>query len=172
MTTPASRTTTTPPSPRPAPRSPTSTPRRPTTTASSAVTTPPSSPADRCRRGPRQRAGRATRPEPARCRACTHRCEPEGGAVTDVAVPITAAGPAAKAVAVVDLGLRACEAYDRPDAAARLTAARRALADPVLHVVVAGEFKQGKSSLVNALVGAAVCPVDDDVATALPTYVR
>jgi hypothetical protein len=85
--------------------------------------------------------------------------------VTDVA-------PAAKAVALVDLGLRACEAYDRPDAAARLTAARRALADPVLHVVVAGEFKQGKSSLVNALVGATVCPVDDDVATATPTYVR
>jgi hypothetical protein len=79
---------------------------------------------------------------------------------------------AAKAVAVVDLGLRACTAYDRPDTATRLTAARRALADPVLHVVVAGEFKQGKSSLVNALVGAAVCPVDDDVATAVPTYVR
>jgi hypothetical protein len=81
-------------------------------------------------------------------------------------------GPAAKAVELVDLGLRACTAYDRPDAAARLTAARTALADPVLHVVVAGEFKQGKSSLVNALVGATVCPVDDDVATAVPTYVR
>ncbi|MBG0564139.1 dynamin family protein [Actinoplanes aureus] len=78
----------------------------------------------------------------------------------------------AKAVAVLDLGLRACTAYDRPDAAARLTAAREALADPVMHVVVAGEFKQGKSSLVNALVGAAVCTVDDDVATAVPTYVR
>ncbi|WP_127504645.1 dynamin family protein [Actinoplanes solisilvae] len=85
---------------------------------------------------------------------------------------VTTTGPAAKAVAVVDLGLRACEAYDRPDAAARLAAARRALDDPVLHVVVAGEFKQGKSSLVNALVGATVCPVEDDVATAVPTYVR
>ncbi|HET6532974.1 MAG TPA: dynamin family protein [Actinoplanes sp.] len=92
--------------------------------------------------------------------------------MTDVAVPAAASGRAAKAVAVVDLGLRACEAYDRPDAAARLAAARRALADPVLHVVVAGEFKQGKSSLVNALVGATVCPVGDDVATAVPTYVR
>jgi uncharacterized membrane-anchored protein YhcB (DUF1043 family) len=85
---------------------------------------------------------------------------------------VTDVVPAAKAVAVVELGLRACTAYDRPDAAARLTAARTALADPVLHVVVAGEFKQGKSSLVNALVGATVCPVDDDVATAIPTYVR
>jgi hypothetical protein len=91
--------------------------------------------------------------------------------VTDV-IPATAPGAAAKAVAVVDLGLRACSAYDRPDAANRLTAVRHALADPVLHVVVAGEFKQGKSSLVNALIGAAVCPVDDDVATAVPTYVR
>ncbi|WP_306216241.1 dynamin family protein [Actinoplanes sp. RD1] len=79
---------------------------------------------------------------------------------------------AGKAVALVDLGLQACTAYDRPDAAARLAAARSALADPVTHVVVAGEFKQGKSSLVNALVGADVCTVDDDVATALPTYVR
>lgn len=93
-------------------------------------------------------------------------------AAAPATVPTTAPGVAAKAVAMVDLGLRACTAYDRPDTAARLTAARRALADPVLHIVVAGEFKQGKSSLVNALVGAAVCPVDDDVATAVPTYVR
>ncbi|MGK5683552.1 dynamin family protein [Actinoplanes sp. URMC 104] len=85
---------------------------------------------------------------------------------------MTAVSPATRAVSVLELGLRACQAYDRPDAAAKLSAARDALADPVLHVVVAGEFKQGKSSLVNALVGAAVCPVDDDVATAVPTYVR
>ena len=34
------------------------------------------------------------------------------------------------------------------------------------------EFKQGKSLLVNALINADVCPVDDDVATAVPTIVR
>ena len=79
---------------------------------------------------------------------------------------------AARAAELVDLGLRACTAFDRPDLAARLTEARRRLADPVIHVVVAGEFKQGKSSLVNALVGAPVCPVDDDAATAVPTFVR
>lgn len=77
-----------------------------------------------------------------------------------------------QAVALVDLGLKACEAYDRPDLAARLTGTKRGLADPAIHIVVAGEFKQGKSSLVNALLGATVCPVDDDVATAVPTYVR
>lgn len=78
----------------------------------------------------------------------------------------------AKATSLVELGLRACAAYDRPDLAARLAAAKRSLADPVIHVVVVGEFKQGKSSLVNALVGANICPVDDDIATAVPTYVR
>ena len=35
-----------------------------------------------------------------------------------------------------------------------------------------GEFKQGKSSLVNALLNAPVCPVDDDIATSAPTAVR
>jgi dynamin family protein len=78
----------------------------------------------------------------------------------------------AQAAGVVDLGIRAAEAYGRDDLAGRLTTLRRGLADPVINVVVAGEFKQGKSSLVNALVGANVCPVDDDVATAVPTYVR
>ncbi len=78
----------------------------------------------------------------------------------------------AAALAVVDLGLTACQAYGRPDLGARLTIARRRLAEPGIHIVVAGEFKQGKSSLVNALLGAPACPVDDDVATAVPTYVR
>jgi len=78
----------------------------------------------------------------------------------------------ARAIEVVESGIQACEAYGRPDLNARLTAARRSLDDPAVHVVVVGEFKQGKSSLVNALVGATVCPVDDDVATAVPTYVR
>jgi len=78
----------------------------------------------------------------------------------------------ASAVEVVEAGVRACEAFGRADLAGRLAVARRSLADPAVHVVVAGEFKQGKSSLVNALVGSVVCPVDDDVATAVPTYVR
>src|SRR5690606_29811161 len=89
-----------------------------------------------------------------------------------VAPPTAAQTLLPKASAVVDLGLRACEAYGREDLTKRLEAAKRTLADPVVHIVVVGEFKQGKSSLVNALVGAEVCAVDDDVATAVPTYVR
>src|SRR4029453_5640359 len=53
-----------------------------------------------------------------------------------------------------------------------LAGTKRTLAHPGIHIVVVGEFKQGKSSLVNALLGTTVCPVDDDVATAVPTYVR
>jgi hypothetical protein len=80
--------------------------------------------------------------------------------------------PTAAAISLVDLGVRACEAYGRADLADRLTRSRAALDDPSVHIVVAGEFKQGKSSLVNALLGITVCPVDDDVATAVPTFIR
>jgi predicted transglutaminase-like cysteine proteinase len=78
----------------------------------------------------------------------------------------------AQALELVELGVRACDAYKRGDLAARLALAKASLADPAIHIVVAGEFKQGKSSLVNALVAASVCPVDDDVATAVPTHIR
>ncbi|MEJ2579049.1 MAG: dynamin family protein [Kineosporiaceae bacterium] len=78
----------------------------------------------------------------------------------------------AAARAAVDHGMRACAAYRRPDLRTRLSAELARLDDPGTHVVVVGEFKQGKSSLVNALVGAGACAVDDDVATAVPTYLR
>ena len=85
----------------------------------------------------------------------------------------TATSATAAAMSVVDLGAARVRGVrpPRPRRPARPHAGS-ALADPVVHIVVAGEFKQGKSSLVNALVGANVCPVDDDVATAVPTYVR
>jgi GTPase SAR1 family protein len=62
--------------------------------------------------------------------------------------------------------------HDRDDLAARLTAAQARIDDPSIYVLVVGEFKQGKSTLVNALVGQDVCPVDDDIATAVPTVLR
>jgi hypothetical protein len=76
------------------------------------------------------------------------------------------------AVDLVDLALKATTAYERPDLGARLAQTRKRLVDPNVRVLVVGEFKQGKSQLVNALVNAPVCPVDDDVATAVPTVVR
>lgn len=92
--------------------------------------------------------------------------------MTATTTPPDAEGTLRRATQVVDLAQRACEAYGRADLVGRLAAVRATLADPVVHIVVVGEFKQGKSSLVNALVGTKVCPVNDDVATALPTYVR
>jgi GTPase Era involved in 16S rRNA processing len=77
-----------------------------------------------------------------------------------------------KALSVIDLGIQASTAYNRADLAKRLTLSRRRLSDPSFHVFIVGEFKQGKSSLVNALLNAPVCPVDDDIATAAPTAVR
>jgi GTPase SAR1 family protein len=76
-----------------------------------------------------------------------------------------------QALSVVDLGRQAATAYARPDLANRLSLTRKRLADPAFHVFVIGEFKQGKSSLVNALLNAPVCPVDDDIATAVPTAI-
>ena len=64
------------------------------------------------------------------------------------------------------------EVCGRPDLQRRLLQARARSADPRVRVLVVGEPKQGKSSLVNGLVGAPVCPVADDVATVVPTVVR
>jgi predicted GTPase len=77
-----------------------------------------------------------------------------------------------KALTVVELGTQAATAYERPDLADRLALTTKRLLDPSFHVFVVGEFKQGKSSLVNALLNAPVCPVDDDIATSAPTEVR
>ncbi|WP_273942995.1 dynamin family protein [Kutzneria chonburiensis] len=76
------------------------------------------------------------------------------------------------AAELLDLAIRATTAYRREDLGERLAVARRRLLDPEVRVLVVGEFKQGKSLLVNSLVDAPVCPVDDDLATAVPTLVR
>ncbi|MCT9869073.1 dynamin family protein [Paenarthrobacter aurescens] len=61
---------------------------------------------------------------------------------------------------------------ERNDLRRRLENTRNRLQDPSVRVIVVGEFKQGKSQLVNALVNAPVCPVDDDIATTVPTVIR
>jgi len=62
-------------------------------------------------------------------------------------------------------------ATGRADLARRLEQTRSRLLDPDVRVVVVGEFKQGKSKLINALVNAPACPVDDDIATSVATSV-
>lgn len=75
-------------------------------------------------------------------------------------------------IEAVDRALAAIARYDRPDLEARLRQARARLADDHVRLLVVGEFKQGKSMLVNGLLGAPVCPVFDDIATSVPTVVR
>jgi tRNA U34 5-carboxymethylaminomethyl modifying GTPase MnmE/TrmE len=64
------------------------------------------------------------------------------------------------------------QSLGRTDLAERATAAGARLKRPATVVCVVGEFKQGKSSLVNGLLGRDTCPVDDDLATAAITLVR
>jgi hypothetical protein len=68
--------------------------------------------------------------------------------------------------------VRVLRAMRRDDLVGRATAAGARLHRPSTIVCVVGEFKQGKSSLVNGLLGADVCPVDDDLATSAITLVR
>ncbi len=75
-------------------------------------------------------------------------------------------------VSVVRLGLDAATAYDRSDLQARLQGAVDRLTRMDTVVAVAGEFKQGKSSLVNGLIGEQISPVDDDLATSAITVIR
>ena len=76
------------------------------------------------------------------------------------------------AMQAVELAVKAATAYQRPDLAARARQALRRLHNPRVRVLVVGEFKQGKSMLVNALLNAPICPIDDDISTSVPTVVR
>jgi hypothetical protein len=86
--------------------------------------------------------------------------------------PLAVAEATAPAIQTVELTLRASTAYQRPDLAVRARQALQRLHNPRVRVLVVGEFKQGKSMLVNALVNAPICPIDDDISTSVPTVVR
>jgi hypothetical protein len=75
-------------------------------------------------------------------------------------------------VKLVEQGIELAGEGERPDLRKRLEQTRQRLLDPSVRVIVVGEFKQGKSQLINALINAPVCPVDDDIATSVPTVVR
>lgn len=86
--------------------------------------------------------------------------------------PPAVIGPPSQAIQTVELALQATTAYQRPDLAVRANQALQRLHNPRVRVLVVGEFKQGKSMLVNALVNAPICPIDDDISTSVPTVVR
>ena len=76
------------------------------------------------------------------------------------------------ALAALDAGRHLAQRLDRPDLGEHLRAARERLADQLFAVAVVGEFKRGKSTLINAILQADVCPVDADIVTTVPTLVR
>lgn len=86
----------------------------------------------------------------------------------DPSTPVTAG----RLVQLVEHGLQLVGTGDREDLRKRLDLTLGRLKDPNIRVMVVGEFKQGKSKFINALVGAPACPVDDDIATSVPTVVR
>jgi len=86
--------------------------------------------------------------------------------------PLAVGDTVIPAIQTVELALRASSAYQRPDLAVRARQALQRLHNPQVRVLVVGEFKQGKSMLVNALVNAPICPIDDDISTSVPTVVR
>jgi hypothetical protein len=78
----------------------------------------------------------------------------------------------ADALALVRVAGKAASAYGRPDLLARLDTLVDRIDDRRVTVVVIGEFKAGKSALVNALIDADVCPVDVAVTTAVTTVIE
>src|SRR4051794_7506917 len=86
--------------------------------------------------------------------------------------PEVAAHPVDEVVALLDEAATEARHQERDDLLVRLERERDRILHPVCHVLVVGEFKKGKSSLVNALLNARVCPADADRATAVPTFVR
>jgi GTP-binding protein EngB required for normal cell division len=85
------------------------------------------------------------------------------------------AGPAPDVAAVsgiVAATVTLARERGRDDLAARLDQVAERLARTETVVCVVGEFKKGKSALINALLGSPVCPVDDDLATTTVTVVR
>ncbi len=85
---------------------------------------------------------------------------------------MSAPDPQGDVRAALELGVKAATAYGRPDLVQRLNVTLERVRKPDVQVVAIGEFKQGKSSLVNAIVNVNICPVDDDIATAVHTIVR
>ncbi|AZS35934.1 Isoniazid-induced protein IniA [Microbacterium lemovicicum] len=89
----------------------------------------------------------------------------------DAAADVVAARPAADLLALVERTAGLSDSVGRSDLVSRLSETRQRLIDPYVRVIIVGQFKQGKSKLVNALVNAPACPVDDDIATSVPTSV-
>ncbi|BBX75230.1 isoniazid-induced protein IniA [Mycobacterium shinjukuense] len=74
-------------------------------------------------------------------------------------------------VELIDHTVAIAKLHDRTDLVQRLRRARERITDPQIRVVIAGQLKQGKSQLLNALLNLPVARVGDDEATVVITVV-
>ncbi len=74
-------------------------------------------------------------------------------------------------VELIDHTIAIAELNERNDLVGRLRRARQRITDPQIRVVIAGQLKQGKSQLLNALLNLPVARVGDDEATVVVTVV-
>lgn len=81
--------------------------------------------------------------------------------------PLSAQGEQLLSRAVAEM-----RAAGRDDLADRVEEERHRSRDPRRTILVAGEFKKGKSSVINSLLKARVCPMDPVAATLVPIVVR
>jgi hypothetical protein len=82
------------------------------------------------------------------------------------------AAETAEMLELLDTSIAETRAAGRNDLAEKLIKCRRQLTTGAWHVLVAGEFKKGKSALINGVLGVPVCGVDPVAFTAVPTLVR
>jgi hypothetical protein len=75
------------------------------------------------------------------------------------------------AARLAEQGIAAAAAYGRADLVQRMQLLGERASVSIARVLVVGEFKQGKTSLVNALVDAELCPSAADAATIVPVGV-
>jgi hypothetical protein len=98
---------------------------------------------------------------------------PPQTSITEVRKRQTEASPGIQdLLTAIDQGQGIATERKRPDLNERLDLARRRLGPAPVTAAVVGEFKRGKSTLINALIQTPVCPVDADIVTSIPTLVR
>ena len=64
------------------------------------------------------------------------------------------------------------ERLNRKDSLAKIQERIRQIQNTEVKVLICGEFKRGKSSFVNALIGRNICPVDQDICTSVVSIIR
>src|SRR2546430_1552985 len=84
----------------------------------------------------------------------------------------SSAAETAEMLQLLDTSIAETRAAGRTDLAEKLIKCRRQLTTGAWHVLVAGEFKKGKSALINGLLGVPLCGVDPVAFTSVPTLIK